>query len=124
MKNSTSDSIMEERAAQFSSLYNPTTILLPQTDYEIREEISLLKEKLRELYLDTSSIREALKSKEKLFLSLATYKMALERSITPVIRIPSLRDKRREEREREDMLLERLESLSPEEFALLEEIEL
>ena len=113
-------SLMEQKARNFPLLSRATALRLETKDKdETLKELAQLHQLLRVLSEELRASREVVSGKEKQFSLLANYKNLLERTLV----LPRLVT-RVKKKSRESELLERLEALTPEQLAKLEDIEL
>ena len=111
-------SVMETRAKRYPLLQpSPKFNMLPPPE-KIKEEIGSLKSILPLLSEELAEAREIVKKKEKQFFLLANYKYFLEKTlITPTIY--SIKPPPKKKKAKADILLEELNSLTPEQREFL-----
>lgn len=110
-------SLMEKQALLYTrrKRSDPFTFL-PSTEKEVREELKRLKPILLSLSGDMRVVRKELSLLEKKFTLLGKYKYELEKTLTPVTLVAPRKVKgRKKEKSEEEMLLERIQQMSPEE---------
>jgi len=109
------DSIMEEKARKFfTSFDNSIKLPLPSLPEEIAREIESTEKEMKLLSERIKEVKEVLIPLQKRFVDLGDYKYALQKAVTPILRIVSMPKKQ--------SLLQRLEALSPERQKRLEEL--
>ena len=114
-------SLMEQKARQFPITSRGVFSLLEEQDKEeTLQELKQLKPVLNILSRELREARSLVSEREKQFGLLANYKNLLERTIV----LPRLVVAPKKKKSKESELLEKLESLSPEQLARLEDIEL
>ena len=119
-------SSMEERAALYPTLpgENHRIPVIAPSGEEIAIEISCLRREIKRLSQELRRERSALRKKEAYFVTLTNYKHSLQRKITPIKKV-TLKDKDKDkEKTPEDVLLEKLEKMTPEELEAMGQIEL
>ena len=114
-------SVMEQKARQFPITSRGVFSLLEKKDKEeTLQELESLKPILNSLSRELREARSIVSQKEKQFGLLANYKNLLERTIV----LPRLVTTTLKRKSRESELLEKLESLTPEQLEKLEELKL
>lgn len=113
-------SLMEQKARLFPITSRGVFSLLEKKDREeTLEELKSLKPILNTLSKQLREAREVVKEREKQFGLLANYKNLLERTIVLPRLVTTVKKK-----SKTTELLEKLEALTPEQLARLEEIKL
>ena len=113
-------SLMEQKARNFPLLHTPSPLhLATKSKEETLEELKHLHSILGSLSKQLREARSIVSQREKQFGLLANYKNFLERTLVLPHLVTVVRKK-----SRESELLEKLESLTPEQLTRLEDIEL
>jgi len=115
-------SVMEEKAKQYPLLQpSPKFNMLPPPE-KVKEEIGSLHSILPLLSKELAEARRVVKEKERQFFLLANYKYFLEKTlVTPTIY--SVKSPPPRERSKADLLLEKLNSLTPQQREFLKTVE-
>ena len=115
-------SLMERQAKRYPLLSRkPASKKLPPIEKR-REELASLRSLLPILFRELEEAREVVREKEKKFTLLANYKFILEESLTSITVCPSPREKKRK-KTKVDILLEKLNSLTPAQREYLKTLE-